>query len=572
MVAPGSKWRWIAPLFVLALHAAVAFHAATRLAPTWDEIAYPAAGLSQLTTGQIRLNTVNPYLSKLIYALPILPWRAYLPVSHPSWEAADEYGFGFHFTYRSVPDFRRVIVASRIPAVLFSVATGFLLFLWLSRLWGFGGGMIALVSYATTPIFLSRASVAQLEMPVYFFVVAALWLHSRWLDDRRLAFLVGTGVLLGMALLSKLIALPAVAAVAALSFLARDARGLRPRLVESGSIIAMAVAVFVVGYLPWKNGIAALGHAAYNLVSFDKIIPYYWAGQTRAETGPLVSLAAFIIKAPIPILILGGWGAVVWIRSGRAVRRLGIFLGMVFLSVLSVVAVDNAVSTIQMSPAYLGIVALTAPLVRFLSVKRAGFAVLLIGLLVFNAVDVARVHPNYLGYFNFLVGGPDNGYRWLADSDQDWGQSLPALADFMRDRGVSSIVLSYSGAGDPAAYGIAYRDFLSPALVTKDERAETPPDDVGPIYFAVGTKVWQSERGYFGWLRRNREPDHIVGQSYLVFDFSDDPEALRWVAGVYLATGRRESARWAMQRADRIAPADPNVKAGSRAVTSPSPS
>src|SRR6185312_15706987 len=35
--------------------------------------------------------------------------------------------------------------------------------------------------------------------------------------------------------------------------------------------------------------------------------------------------------------------------------------------------------------------------------------------------------PNYLAYFNQLIGSHTNAYRHLVDSSLDWGQDLPAL-------------------------------------------------------------------------------------------------------------------------------------------------
>jgi len=35
--------------------------------------------------------------------------------------------------------------------------------------------------------------------------------------------------------------------------------------------------------------------------------------------------------------------------------------------------------------------------------------------------------PNYLAYFNSIVGGPDHAYRHLVDSSLDWGQDLPGF-------------------------------------------------------------------------------------------------------------------------------------------------
>jgi len=47
-------------------------------------------------------------------------------------------------------------------------------------------------------------------------------------------------------------------------------------------------------------------------------------------------------------------------------------------------------------------------------------------LLVWNVVSSARTFPVYLAYSNELWGGPSQTYRYLSDSNADWGQQLKA--------------------------------------------------------------------------------------------------------------------------------------------------
>jgi len=55
-------------------------------------------------------------------------------------------------------------------------------------------------------------------------------------------------------------------------------------------------------------------------------------------------------------------------------------------------------------------------------------AVILSAWLVFSAV---KVFPDYLSYFNELVGGSDSGWKYLDDSNVDWGQDLKRLKKFI---------------------------------------------------------------------------------------------------------------------------------------------
>ena len=62
--------------------------------------------------------------------------------------------------------------------------------------------------------------------------------------------------------------------------------------------------------------------------------------------------------------------------------------------------------------------------------------------------------PHFLSYFNVLAQGPSTGHDYLADSNIDWGQGLPDLAEYLRDKGVGPVRLFYLGFDKPVEYGI----------------------------------------------------------------------------------------------------------------------
>jgi len=74
------------------------------------------------------------------------------------------------------------------------------------------------------------------------------------------------------------------------------------------------------------------------------------------------------------------------------------------------------------------------------------------------AAETLYYFPHYVPYMNQFVGGPDNGWRVLGDSSQEWGGELPALkrwVDARRDqRGDEPIYYSYFGSALPAYYDI----------------------------------------------------------------------------------------------------------------------
>jgi 4-amino-4-deoxy-L-arabinose transferase-like glycosyltransferase len=76
-----------------------------------------------------------------------------------------------------------------------------------------------------------------------------------------------------------------------------------------------------------------------------------------------------------------------------------------------------------------------------------------------SGLEAIGFWPHYLAYFNFVAGGPTQGYRRLVDSSLDWGQDLGELKTWLDAHPIDSrdpqrVYLSYFGTALPAAYGI----------------------------------------------------------------------------------------------------------------------
>jgi hypothetical protein len=81
--------------------------------------------------------------------------------------------------------------------------------------------------------------------------------------------------------------------------------------------------------------------------------------------------------------------------------------------------------------------------------------------MLWMAISITAAYPFYLSYYNELVGIKD-GYKYITDSNYDWGQDLKRLRDEMQARGISKIYLDYFGGGSPAYYlGASYEPWQS---------------------------------------------------------------------------------------------------------------
>jgi hypothetical protein len=134
-------------------------------------------------------------------------------------------------------------------------------------------------------------------------------------------------------------------------------------------------------------------------------------------------------------------------------------------------------------------------------------------LLVTWLVAVAAfAYPNYLAYFNELVGGSKNGYKYVTDSNVDWGQDLKRLTNFVNENNIDKIRVDYFGGGDVGHY-LGDKSVIWHAHMGQE-----------PGWYAISAtflenslydKITEGKPDY-QWLR-DREPYTNIGGSILVY-------------------------------------------------------
>lgn len=139
------------------------------------------------------------------------------------------------------------------------------------------------------------------------------------------------------------------------------------------------------------------------------------------------------------------------------------------------------------------------------------------------------IKPNYLSYFNQLVGGPESGYRYLLDSNLDWGQDLPALKATMDELPLEDqqkSLLAYFGTTRPEAYGIKAHNL----------RTSLPEDPRRWKYMILSANYvfgLYTNNDPFA-LFRNLSPVKRVGYTMFIYDLQtpEGREALQHVIDV----------------------------------------
>lgn len=133
-----------------------------------------------------------------------------------------------------------------------------------------------------------------------------------------------------------------------------------------------------------------------------------------------------------------------------------------------------------------------------------------------------KIFPYYLAYFNQVIGGPSQGYKYVVDSNLDWGQDLKRLAQWIEKNNIPKIEMDYFGWADPVYY-LSNRYIWTSSTKYKDandfitnnqsngwlaisltflQGSEGPPDQYKPINYL--------------WLK-NYSPVATVGHSIFVY-------------------------------------------------------
>ena len=117
------------------------------------------------------------------------------------------------------------------------------------------------------------------------------------------------------------------------------------------------------------------------------------------------------------------------------------------------------------------------------------------------------IWPDYLGYFNVFVGGPAHGYKYLIDSNYDWGQDAKRLKAFLDDRHIGQIYLDYFGT----QYSIEYLKIPNTRIDAEKAR------QIVQGWLVVSAS--QLMRPEWSWLRETHQPIARVADTLFVYQF-----------------------------------------------------
>lgn len=551
---------------ILAVFLALVWSAGAQKSETFDE------GMLTICTGAAQVRHVEPNIAisgsplmRWVAGIPaVVLGGAQLPSGVP-WTptgamklAGDRQQSTFDWArdlfYHPGNDHDRVLFWGRLPFALIAALLGWILFVSLRRPLGDGPALLALGVFCFTPDVLAQAEFAvtdvasALTLLLVALALARLLESPRWQDDLLL------GAALGLAMLVKttagLVVPFAAVLVLALAPVPPGRRRFAWAWLRLVRCAGAAWFIVVAGHLPnprlFPPHFFLLGDIAHlvgagpdglstrivralltwaplpdsflkglvwrRLLSLDGQLGYFH-GQVDWRGWWYYFPAAVFLKYPTPLLLTGLAGLVLTCRTTTMSlgRRLALTLTpLVMFAGAMTQSVNIGVRSVIFIAPFLAL--WTAVLFRAATIRTKARLAASGGVMALAALSIASgvaMWPNFLTYFNPLMGGTRAADRWLVDSNLDWGQDLPALKRALDRRGIREVRLHYFGAAQPAHWDIHGLD----------------PRVIAPGWYAISRSAlagfWPRGDPY-AWLRAI-PPAELVGGSIALIEVS--PEA-----------------------------------------------
>jgi len=424
---------------------------------------------------------------------------------------------GCRLTLLDASEHRRLMV--RLPTMAFTLALGGLVYIWARELFGPWPALLALILYAFQPTFLGHGKQVTSDVPVTFFMTAAVYFFWKALNHRGRWWPVAAGLAVAGGLASKFTGLLAIPILVATALTAAPPEVPHRRRAAS-VLIALATALASINCVYLLDGtFQTAGAYAWQSHGFRRLAPPWLPiplprtfvlgldySRVLQEDPFLGRGANYVLGAlnrdgrwyAFPLMILLKTPLATFALLALALLRPrppASVLATLLLPAAIVVGifsffVDPQLGIRYVMPALPFLVVLASAAAR----EGARWRWLPWALATWASASALSYHPHSIAYFNELIGPRVNAYRYLADSNLEWEDHSYFIERFRRRRPDLRLVVE----------------------------PETPR--AGDLLVGANELVGVIDPGKYRWLRENFTPVGHVGYSHLLFRIT--PEEL----------------------------------------------
>jgi hypothetical protein len=497
-----SRWITAAVLSLLLILSAQIIHAIHGQSLTWDEDDHIFAGYESWKTHDFGLNPEHPPMVKQLATLPLLPLHLKVPPLQNRFFKTEAYLDGHDLLFHNGPadgnhySAETLVFRARLPTLLFALAAALLVFFATREMFNVRAALIALTLFCFDPTLLAFGAYVTTDMAASCTIFATIYALWRYVQRPTAARLVVTGIAAGLAVAAKhstVLLAPMLVLLLAGELAARALSARRPRDHRQTSLsrtalhfaAALAVITFVGMIVLWTfygfryaarpagltlspsltdyvgplAGIQARGilFAArfhllpesylYGLADVRKMandMPSFFFGHVYQHGIWYYFPAVFLIKSTLSLLaalaltifaIARGY-----LRNARALWFL--IAPPVFYFIVAMSSHLN-IGARHILPVWVFCCVLAGAGLSALIQHNHRWLYATAAILLFQVGTTVHASPNYIAYSNEAWGGPTKTYRYLSDSNTDWGQQLLATSAYLRDHHITHCYFAY---------------------------------------------------------------------------------------------------------------------------------
>jgi 4-amino-4-deoxy-L-arabinose transferase-like glycosyltransferase len=464
---------------------------------TDDEPAHIVAGYIKLKYGYFDFYNEQPPLINSLSAFPLLFTNVHLD---SVWQTdKNHWGVGHQFLYTSGNNPDDILFLARIPIILLYILLCFMVYLFIvditkSRITGLFGFLLT----GFCPTLLAHGRLATVDMGVTLFMFVAVYLFLRFLYKPTYWHAVMTGLITGLALLSKISALFLFGyfAIIFVFYLFYERLNIKQimQLCLKGLVMTgmMLLTIWMVYFLEMKYSYVQMAYPSvrnnlfqYLMIPFREYFKqiqsvYRWVMHPYDKPQFLLGQFSFVgwwyyypvvffLKTTLAALLLACTLGLLCLKkiffpsaeqgeknkkTRFTVISIILFL-LLFMGISMMSKIDLGVRYIlPIYPFFYVLIAIGS--YRVVTTSSHIYRRYIIGtILVFlfwHSISSIVSYPGYLGYFNEIIGNNRRADTYVVDSNLDWGQDLRRLTNWVEEHQISKIHIDYFGGGDPSYY------------------------------------------------------------------------------------------------------------------------
>ena len=550
--------KLILVIILLITHFLIGLNTIPRLSPTYDEPLHLTAGYSYWKTGQYYLNIYDhPPLAEMIGAIPLIFQNPVLLIQHPSWANYRQYSFANLFLYQNKISPEKMLNPGRIIILVFSCMLGFFIFKWSSALSGYLAGLVSLIFYVFSSAFISNGTLVTTDLIMVLFFYLSFYTFWNWLNNQSLRNAILTGLCFGLTLCSKFsaIILPGIFLIQYFLFYIYNRKNCPVNRFIAHIFIVLGISALTILAVYRFNSISLFFDGlSRTLARLENGRSSFLFGQYSTTGWWYYFILVFLIKTPVSLLLAFFTAIILRLKQkfnnnfyNLKTNPVLFLLIPVLIYFLIASASKTQIGFRHILPVYPFILIIAGSIAAYNRIYKY----LLIPVMIWYIFACYKIHPWHISYFNEFIGGSKNGYKYLTDSNIDWGQGLKQFTiDLQKEypgTAQTPLFFCYFGVGDPHFYGIKYApigfiDNLDPAERAGDRDLVISTKKLNRVIFAISVTnlqaTYYSDKKIFSWLKDI--PFKQTAYSIHLYDLTGNKKAINQLKTLLIMSGNKD--------------------------------